>query len=130
MLYIRQKKKQSSMRICATLFANHLWSLDLHSSSRRMRVAFNDKFRMLFDLLRYASAGEHQVTFNIVKFFSLIRKQLFSFIFRLMQSLVLSSCFFTSPYWKHYENMLFLSKLVLVKKCPCQSWFWITSGIT
>ena len=38
---------------------------------------------MLFDLLRYTSASEHQVTFNIVTFDALIRKQLFSIIFRL-----------------------------------------------
>ena len=48
-----------------------------------MRVAFNHEFRMLFDLPRYASASEHQVTFNIVTFDALIRKQLFAFISRL-----------------------------------------------
>ena len=48
-----------------------------------MRVAFNDKFRMLFDLPRYASASEYQVTFDIVTFDTLIRKQLFAFISRL-----------------------------------------------
>ena len=35
---------------------------------------------MLFDLPRYASASEHQVTFSIVTFDALIRKQLFAFI--------------------------------------------------
>ena len=35
---------------------------------------------MLFDLPRYASASEHQVSFNIVTFDALIRKQLFVFI--------------------------------------------------
>ena len=45
-----------------------------------MRVAFNDKFRMLFDLPRYASASEHEVTFSIGTFDALIRKQLFAFI--------------------------------------------------
>ena len=45
-----------------------------------MRVAFNDNFCMLFDLPRYASASEHQVTFSIVTFDTLIWKKLFSFI--------------------------------------------------
>ena len=59
---------------------------------------------MLFDLPRYASASEYQVSINIVTFDTLIRKQLFAFISRhqnscnlLMQSLVLSSCFYTVP---------------------------------
>ena len=85
-----------------------------HLCYGRMRVAFNDSFRMLFDLPRYASASEHQRSFIIVTLDALIRKLLFAFISRcqdscdlLMQSLVLPSCFFTSPYWKHYENMLF-----------------------
>ena len=83
-----------------------MWSQDLHSSSKRMRVAFIDKFRMLYDLPRYASASEHQVTFNIVTFDALIRMQLFAFISRLAYA-KFSFVFFTSPYWKHYENMLF-----------------------
>ena len=60
-----------------------------------MRVAFNDKFRMLFDLPRYASASKHQISLNIVTFDALNRTQLFAFISRLqnfcnllMQSLV------------------------------------------
>ena len=93
---------------CATLFASHLWSQDLHNSYRRMRVVFNDKFRMLFDLPRYASASEHQVTFNIVTFDALICKQLFAFISRLAYAkFSLVKLLFTSPYRKHYENMLF-----------------------
>ena len=77
-----------------------------------MRVAFNDSFRMPFNLPRYASASEHQVPLNIVTFDALIRKLLFAFVSRcenscnlLVQNLVLSSYFFTSPYWKHSENM-------------------------
>ena len=38
---------------------------------------------MLFDHSRYASASEHQVSFNIVTLDALIRKQLFAFISRL-----------------------------------------------
>ena len=48
-----------------------------------MRVAFNDKFRVLFDLPRYASASEHHVSLNIVTFDAWIRKQLLAFISRL-----------------------------------------------
>ena len=63
---------------------------------------------MLFDLPRYTSAGEHQVSLNIVTFDALIRKQLFTFISRLAYAkFSLVKLLFTSPYWKHYENMLF-----------------------
>ena len=90
-----------------------------------MRVAFNDKFLMLFDLPRYASASEHQVTFSIITFDALIRKQLFAFIsllayakFSLVKSLFYFSLLKTLR--EHaFLALLYssLSKLILDNTC-------------
>ena len=69
-------------------YGSHLWSKYLKSSFHSIRVAYNDCYRMLHNLPinRYTSARELQVINYIPTFEALLRKNLYNFINRCLNS--------------------------------------------
>ena len=81
----------------------------------RLRVAYNDSYRILHNLPRSSSARAHQVQSNILTFDALIRKYIFSFISRCLKSenifissLMSSDVWYKSKYHDHYLQKLFI----------------------
>ena len=67
---------------CMSLYGSSLWQNYNSYSIRRLRVAYNDAFRMIHGLPRHTSASVQQIFFNVHIFDALIRKSLFSFVKR------------------------------------------------
>ena len=85
------------------------------SSYNRIKVAYNDAYRLLHNLPRFVSARELQVSFGIRPSTSeaLQRKYMFSFVSRLLQSenclianLMNSDAFYNSEYFKSFQERL------------------------
>ena len=95
-------------------YGSHLWSNYLKSSFHRIRVAYNDCYRMLHNLPRYTSAREFQVVNHIPIFEALLRKTLYNFINRCLNSsnLLVTNmmniyCFYDSQFFTYYSHMLY-----------------------
>ena len=99
---------------CTALYAAHLWCIFKKSTLQRLRVAYNNGFRILYGLSKLDSARTHQVKWCIPTFDALLRKALYVFIHRcrlssngLMGALMRSDCFYQSTYFAHYRSVLF-----------------------
>ena len=98
---------------CTSFYASNLWCNYRSDTFRKLRVAYNDSYRILHDLPRYVSARECQVSAHVTTFSALIRKSLFSFVSRcfhsenkLISALMTSDVFFRSGYYSHYLDMV------------------------
>ena len=99
---------------CMPFYACHLWNNFRKSSYNRIKVAYNDAYRILHNLPRFVSARELQVSFGITTFEALQRKYMFSFVSRLLQSenylianLMNSDAFYNSGYFKSFQERLY-----------------------
>ena len=103
------------------MYGINLWSRYSHSSIERLRVAYNNTYRVLHNLPRKVHIRETMVNSAISTFQSLLRKNTGNFILRCFQSsnsyLVQtfeSDCFLYSHYFAHY------SKLHYSDFCQCR----------
>ena len=108
-------KKYLFQHYCPTFYGSHLWCEYRNFSMNRLRVAYNDSYRILHNLPRSSSARAHQVQSNILTFDALIRKYIFSFISRCLKSenifissLMSSDVWYKSKYHDHYLQKLFI----------------------
>ena len=67
-------------------YASRLWKNFRKSSYNRIKVAYNDAYRIRHNLPRFVSARELQVSSRITSYEALQRKYMFSFVSRLLQS--------------------------------------------
>lgn len=99
---------------CSNLYCAPLWCLYSTTVMERLKVAYNKSFRMFFSVRRRATSIT-QVSLNIVTFYALLRKSIFSFKSRILKSnniLVASinnSVYFLlgSPLKEHWTNELY-----------------------
>ena len=99
---------------CTNFYDSHLWSNYLKSSFHSICVAYNDCYRMLHNLPRYTSAREFQVINHIPTFEALLRKTVYNFINRCLNSsnllvtnMMNTYCFFDSQFFTYYRHMLY-----------------------
>ena len=99
---------------CMSLYGSSLWHNYNSYAIRRLRVAYNDAFRMIHGLPRHTSASVQQILFNVYTFDALIRKSLFSFVKRCCASpnlwinaLMNSDVFYESKYFHMYCNTVY-----------------------
>ena len=71
---------------CTNLYCCHLWSNFKISSYNKIRVAYNNCFRRLFNLSRRCSASSMFVFFSVLSFGELMRKCIFNFLQRIQKS--------------------------------------------
>ena len=83
------------------MYGSDLWCRFLQSSMNRIRVAYNNTYRILFNLPKDVSISSLMVLNNIPTFQSLIRKNMGNFLIRcfncpnmLLQALVSSNDFY------------------------------------
>ena len=101
---------------CTSFYASNLWCNYRSDTFRKLRVAYNDSYRILHNLPRYVSARECQVSAHVTTFSALIRKSLFSFVSRcfhsenkLISALMTCDVFFRSGYYSHYLDMVYIA---------------------
>ena len=71
---------------CINLYGCQLWCKFRSCTLNRLRIAYNDSYRILHSIPRYTSARLEQINANVATFEALHRKCLFSFVTRYMQS--------------------------------------------
>ena len=109
--------KKQSLKIrsyCTALYVAELWCIFKKSTLQRLRVAYNNRFRILYGLSRLDSARTHQVKRRIPTFDALLRKALYAFVRQCkhssngrMGALMRSDCFYQSTYFAYYRSVLF-----------------------
>ena len=97
-----------------SLYGHSLWHNHNSYSIRRLRVAYNNAFRMIHGLPRHTSPSVQQIFFNVLIFNALIRKSLFNFVKRCRTStnhwinaLMISDVFYKSKYFHMNCNTVY-----------------------
>ena len=95
-------------------YESHFWCNYRKYNFSRLRVAYNDSYRILHHIPRCFSARNHQVQLNIDTSNALIRKNIFSFINRctntqntFILSLMSSDLCYKSHYYLYFVLTLF-----------------------
>ena len=102
---------------CMCFYASQLWCNYSTSAINRLKVAYNDAYRILHGMPRYHSARESQIYYNIDSFHALQRKITYKFVERChlsqnlwLKMLMSSDCFYDSVYYDHYCGILFVNE--------------------
>ena len=99
---------------CMYLYGCQLWCKFPSGTLNRLRIAYNDSYQILHNIPGYTSARREQINANVTTFEALLRKCLFSFVTRCMQSknmlmssLMSSDVFYQSEFFRHYKATLY-----------------------
>ena len=100
---------------CSNLYSSHLWSYFKKNSFNKVRVAYNNCFRLLFKLPRSCSASYMFVSNDVLSFGELLRKSVYNFMCRidasqnfLIKCVALVTCT-SSQLRKHWRSILYTS---------------------
>ena len=95
--------------IMYSFYGSSIWSSYQQSTFHRLRVSYNNAYRILFNLRRRVSISLTLVQNNICTFQALIRKFVAGFMIRCasscniwISSLINSNDFLTSQFYKHF----------------------------
>ena len=125
--FIVRKFGRCSQKVKCTLFKSFLYSVYCLNvwckytvkQMSKLKVAYNNTMRLVFDLKRDVSVSHNFAIRNILNFTSLHRRMLFAFCQRLLASrnTVIYSCvhsdsYFHSTFWKHSRSILYQGFLV------------------
>ena len=99
---------------CMSMYSVHLWCKFKISCLNRVRIAYNNSFRILHNIRRQESARTRQIQSNIKTFDALIRNYLYSFLKRCNNSsnayiscLMSSDALYKYIFWINYNNTLY-----------------------
>ena len=99
------------LRYC--LYGCHLWHNYTQYTFKRIRVGYNDAYRILHSIPRFMSANEGLVAAEIPTFQALIRRNIYGFVQRCLKSpnnwiksLMNSNSFSLSKYYEYYNRTL------------------------
>ena len=85
-MYTENVKIKLFNTYCNNMYTAHLWWKHTKASIRSMHVAYNNVFRLLFDLDRRCSASEMFALRRVDSCQSILRKAMYSFVVRLKKS--------------------------------------------
>ena len=71
---------------CATMYCPSMWFDSTVTAMKKLKIAYNNGLRRLLNLPKYNSASEMFVNLNIPSFGELLRKFVFNFKSRIMNS--------------------------------------------
>ena len=98
---------------CTPLYGCHLWHNYTQYTFNRIRVGYNDAYRILHSIPRFMSANEGLVAAEIPTFQALIRRNVYGFVQRCLKSpnnwiksLMNSDSFSLSKYYEYYNRTL------------------------
>ena len=107
------------------MLVNYIWCNYSTSAINRLKVAYNDAYRILRGMPRYHSAKESQTYYNIDSFYALQRKITYKFVERChlsqnlwLKMLMSSDCFYDSVYYDHYCGILFVNEYKMMYVAP------------
>jgi len=97
---------------CMPMYASHLWSKYTQTSTKRLRAAYNNAYRIMHYIPRNVSVRPHQV--NITTFDAVLRSNLYRFFIRcssssnfFIRSLQMSDTFYKSSFLLNYSTLLY-----------------------
>ena len=100
---------------CTSLYCAQLWSDYSMGVISKLRVAYNGALKLLLGVSRQSSTSLLFANNRLDTFDAKLRKLSHSFVSRLLSSensiihtLAHSDCFYLSPFWRHYVNLVFL----------------------
>ena len=79
-------KKQLFVSFCTNVYCSSLWCRSSSSALKKVKVAYNNVFRSLFNLSRRSSASSMFAENNVLGFDALCRKNIFNFMSRVSES--------------------------------------------
>ena len=98
---------------CATMYCSSMWFDSTVTSMKKLKIAYNNGLRRLLNLPKYNSASEMFVNLNISSFNELLRKFVFSFKTRIIESdnslmngIVTSTISLFSSIWAWWSDIL------------------------
>ena len=98
---------------CATMYYSSMWFDSTITSMKKLKIAYNNSLRRLLNLPKYNSASEMFVNLNIPSFNELLRKLVFSFMTRIIESdnslvngIVTSTIPLLSSKWAWWSDIL------------------------
>ena len=98
---------------CATMYCWSMWFDCTVTSMKKLKIAYNNGLRRLLNLPKYNSASEMFVNLNIPSFNELLRKFVFSFKTRIIESdnslvngIVTSTISLFSSIWAWWSDIL------------------------
>ena len=115
--YLRSKHVNNVLyrSYCMPMHGCQLWCDFYSYTYNRIRVAYNNAYRILYNISRSSSVRSHQVQDNITTFDALIRKRQYSFLSRCnktrnnyIESLTSSDVLFLSKYLNYHIDACFL----------------------
>ena len=99
---------------CSSMYCSQLWSRYTLGTMRKLRVAYNNAFRILFGYRTSASVSQMFVSHGVDSFEARRRKLTYAFVQRIATSennltirLFHSDAFNHSTFWRHYLNLIF-----------------------
>ena len=99
---------------CTSMYSCQLWCNYHQYSMNRIRVAYNNTYRILHNIARNVSVKDYQIKNNIPTFDALIRKLTFLFNKRcvnscntFIKSAMTSDCYYKSTFTQHYYDILY-----------------------
>jgi hypothetical protein len=106
-------KKRIFETFCYSCYGAGLWFNYSNTVFSKLRVAYNDSFRFLFNIPRYDHVSPYFVEHRITPFMGIIRKCMYS-VFKLLFSSnnvlisnILNFCIIGSPIWDRWFCELF-----------------------
>ena len=106
-------KKTLFRSYCTPLYGCHLWHNYTQYTFNRIRVGYNDAYRILHSIPHLMSANEGLVAAEIPTFQALIRRNVYGFVQRCLKSpnnwiksLMNSDSFSLSKYYEYYNRTL------------------------
>jgi len=99
---------------CMPLYACQLWSKFTQTSMKRLRVAYNNAYRIMHYISRNVSVRPHQVSHCVRTFDAMLGNNLYRFFMRctsssnfFIRSLQMSDAFYKSSFFLNYSTLLY-----------------------
>ena len=107
------------------MYCSSMWFDSTVASMKKLKIAYNNGLRRLLNLPKYSSASEMFVNLNISSFNELLRKFVFSFKTRIIESdnslvngIVTSTISLFSSIWAWWSDILTLThRLIIIIFC-------------
>ena len=101
---------------CSSMYTSHLWTKFSGTAIRKLYTAYHNSLKILLGISRRSETSPLCANLNIKSCPAVIRNLIFKFMTRLKTSdnniihaICSSSCFYKSPMWKHWRQLLYVN---------------------
>ena len=101
---------------CSSMYTSHLWTKYSGDAIRKLYTAYHNSLKLLLGVPKRSETSPLCANLNIKSCPAVIRNLIFKFMTRLKTSdnniihaICSSSCFYKSPMWKHWRQLLYVN---------------------